>query len=190
MGQYHYPVNITKREFITPHAFGDGLKLWEQAASGPNGVGTALIMLLAVSNGRGGGDFGDQHNHTVIGRWGGDEIAIIGDYAEPGDLANHDAQAIYESMMAEGSEWRDISDIVAAAIEDEFGGVYVGTGWKKWVEVEQTVSRWVPKDPKDQSKREMVLEQGKVLTANREVISIQWPAGIETSFTSKPATFF
>ena len=79
MGQYHITVNLDKREFINPHLLGDGLKLWEFGSSGDGGVMMALSMLLACSNGRGGGDYPD-HNEDVIGRWAGDRIAIVGDY--------------------------------------------------------------------------------------------------------------
>ena len=57
MGQYHYVANIDMREYLHPHVMGDGLKLME---FGPSGGGTmlGLALLLACSNGRGGGDFG------------------------------------------------------------------------------------------------------------------------------------
>lgn len=85
MGQYHVTVNLSKKEFVHPHALGDGLKLIEQAGSGP-GIGTALILLLAASNGYGGGDFD-----------AGDQVAIVGDYAEPDDLApEHEAELLYD----------------------------------------------------------------------------------------------
>ena len=87
MGQYHYVVNLDKKEFINPHVLGTGLKLWEQLANFP-GTGQGLIVLLACSNGRGGGDFRKSHvnNEQIVGRWAGDRIAIVGDYAEDGDL--------------------------------------------------------------------------------------------------------
>ena len=31
MGQYHYTVNLDKKEYLVPHKLGDGLKLLEQA---------------------------------------------------------------------------------------------------------------------------------------------------------------
>lgn len=102
MGQYHLPVNLTKREFIHPHKLGCGLKLWEQAGT-DLGTGSALIMLCACSNGRGGGDFADEHEN-VIGRWAGDRIAWVGDYAEYDDLPHgYNADLIY-SLCREDSE--------------------------------------------------------------------------------------
>lgn len=53
MGQYHYLVNLTKREYVMPHEIGNGLKLTEQVGW-PYSSSTVLVMLLAASNGRGG----------------------------------------------------------------------------------------------------------------------------------------
>src|SRR5262245_39522821 len=87
MGQYHYVVNADKREFLMPHELGDGLKLMEFGNSA-GGVMTGLAILLAVANGRGGGDLhADGHEfESLIGSWGGDRIAIVGDYGEDSDL--------------------------------------------------------------------------------------------------------
>jgi hypothetical protein len=84
MGQYHYTVNLDKHEYLNPHDLGDGLKLGEFGRS-EGGVLTALTVLLACSDGRGGGDF-DQQDTEWGGRWAGDRIAIVGDYAEDADL--------------------------------------------------------------------------------------------------------
>jgi len=96
MGQYWYPVNLDKREFVHPHKMGCGLKLWEQLVNHP-GTGAALIVLTAaMPQARGGGDLKAD---PIIGRWAGDRIAIIGDYAEDDDLKDSPipASKIYES---------------------------------------------------------------------------------------------
>lgn len=122
MGQYHYIVNLDKHEFLNPYQLGTGLKLWEQLANTPGTTG-ALLILLAASNGRGGGDFEtgrnqynagkgiddwDWHDEETedsslreqwIGRWAGDRIACIGDYAKPGDL---DRSKLYKSVQSRG----------------------------------------------------------------------------------------
>lgn len=105
MGQYHLTVNLDKREFLYPHDLGDGLKLWEQGASS-SGTLAALQMLLAVSNGRGGGDYDlpsydpdairesparfvevrERPAVEFFGRWAGDRVVVIGDYGTPEDL--------------------------------------------------------------------------------------------------------
>lgn len=113
MGQYHLVVNLDKREYLHPHQLGDGLKLMEQAMSGPGGTGSALLLLLAVSNGeegRGGGDFHVAGFTDVVGRWGGDRIAVVGDYAEASDLPDDDAELIYslcddEEAVKGAVEW-------------------------------------------------------------------------------------
>ena len=118
MGQYWYPVNLDKKEYIMPHKLGAGLKLWEQLANHP-GTGAALIILCAaMPEERGGGDLSlDWHDdeelteeakktcgvnyaavaRRTIGRWAGDRIALVGDYAEKGDLPpEFDADLIYD----------------------------------------------------------------------------------------------
>lgn len=91
MGQYHRVVNLTKREFINCYGIDNGAKLREQVGF-PASTSTALFALLACSNARGGGDFPD---HSMVGKWAGDEIAIVGDYSEPEDIFGHDAPKIF-----------------------------------------------------------------------------------------------
>lgn len=130
MGQYHYPVNLDKREFIHPHKLGCGLKMREQLA----GAYTlrALGVLLAVSNGRGGGDINAEDPHGMIGRWGGDRIAIVGDYAETGDLApKHKADTIYARCSGDStrSPYRDITEELRPILQEECGVTFSGSGW-------------------------------------------------------------
>jgi hypothetical protein len=159
MGQYWYCVNLDKKEFIHPHALGAGLKLWEQLANHPS-TGTALIILCAAMPGpRGGGDL--QANPDVVGRWAGDRIAFVGDYAEDGDIPSHDdkadpASTIYARCGAKSPNgalenyeepyrsqlrpkilgkpiYHDITPMVAKVIEDELEGKFSGAGWKDFV---------------------------------------------------------
>lgn len=81
MGQYYYIVNIDKKQFLHPHKFNEGLKLMEFGCDGC-GILTALTVLLADGNGRGGGDL--HCDDPLIGSWAGDRIVIAGDYADPG----------------------------------------------------------------------------------------------------------
>lgn len=150
MGQYWIPVNLDKREFISPHKLGDGLKLWEQLANGAAAKGL-VILLAAMPEPRGGGDLQPD---PIIGRWAGDRIALVGDYAEDGDLTPKEgdppASAIYglctlypEPMDPLASEIReqaevpapftDITDAVCAVIERELDGKFIGTGWRRFV---------------------------------------------------------
>jgi hypothetical protein len=81
MGQYHKVYNVDKKEYIEPHNINNGMKLVEQIG-GEHTTSTALFLLLANSNGRGGGDVEEHH---LIGSWAGDRIVIQGDYSEPSD---------------------------------------------------------------------------------------------------------
>lgn len=81
MGQYHKVYNLDKREFIHPHRIDNGLKLLEQVGH-IRSTSTALFLLVANSNGRGGGD---AQSHPLIGSWAGDKILVQGDYAQEGD---------------------------------------------------------------------------------------------------------
>ncbi len=83
MGQYHVLYNTDKKEYVHAHRIDNGLKLLEQVGF-EKSTATALFLLVANSNGRGGGD---ANEHELIGRWAGDRIVVQGDYAEEGDQA-------------------------------------------------------------------------------------------------------
>lgn len=137
MGQYFKAVNLDKKEFIHPHKLGSGLKLWEIVAG--DHVGRALVVLTAAHREvRGGGDI---QTGGIVGRWAGDRIAIVGDYAEDSDLApEFQASAIYKKCRTpEDADnvpaielFTDISGQVAAVLESELDGKFVGDGWKDW----------------------------------------------------------
>lgn len=159
MGQYWLPVNLDKKEFIDPHKLGSGLKLWEQLANAPGTAGALIILTAAMPEPRGGGDFDlDENWHgpervdmtdsgptpeaypeiakRTIGRWAGDRIALVGDYAEDSDLApEHRASSIYARCRDEGGPdtYTDITDDVAKVIEHELNGTFTGSGWKDFV---------------------------------------------------------
>jgi len=75
MGQYFIPVNVTKREYIHAHAFGDGLKMGEWYPG--NSRTHEALKALQTS------------------RWKGDEIVIAGDY---------DHEEIYRQAREEFSD--------------------------------------------------------------------------------------
>lgn len=142
MGQYHYLVNLDKKQFVYPHQIGNGLKLHEQIGW-KYSTATALVMLLAASckdGGRGGGDF--HAVHPLVGSWAGDCIAFAGDYAEPEDIPGFDAPQIYEACSAsvsgkaeaETNGWTNISTQVRDMMSAEFGIRYFGDGWLEIVE--------------------------------------------------------
>ena len=117
MGQYYRIFNTSKKESISPAALGDGVKLLE---FGCGGVTTAaLAVLLANSNGRGGGDLNAPYKNgkriecpeidKISGRWSGDSIVIQGDYAKEGDPS-----FISES---ERENFKDISKLCIDALK-------------------------------------------------------------------------
>jgi hypothetical protein len=84
VGQYYVIANLDKNEFIDPYAFGNGVKLMEFAMDSSSTM-TALAILLASSNGQGGGDLHLPHDSSFAGlpgRWAGDRIVVAGDYDE------------------------------------------------------------------------------------------------------------
>jgi hypothetical protein len=85
MGQYWKAVNLDKREFVNPHKLGCGLKLWEQLANHPSTTTALLILQAPMPENRGGGDLTPNH---FVGRWAGDRVVLVGDYAEDDDIKN------------------------------------------------------------------------------------------------------
>lgn len=129
MGQYWKPVNLDKREFIHPHKLDSGLKLWEIITNA--NVGRALcILCAAMPEARGGGDLDEC---STIGRWAGDRIVLIGDYAEDSDLPpQYNASKIYEECN-EGI-YTDITEDVCKVLEHELGGNFITheDGYAEW----------------------------------------------------------
>jgi len=146
MGQYHKIVNLDRKEYLDPHKLGCGLKQWEQLANHP-GTGAALLVLLAsASTGAGGGDFAAGNEAgapTVIGRWRGERIAMIGDYddavtyvvghpqrAKPEDtMTGAEIYRACDSHPDIGESWTDLSNAVALVIEFELDGRYTVEPW-------------------------------------------------------------
>jgi hypothetical protein len=116
MGQYYYIVNITNKQYIHPHRFGDGLKLLEFGCSG-NGTMTALALLLADGNGRGGGDL--RSDDPIIGSWAGDRIVVTGDYAdEENFLEETEIRAWRDRSGAPDNEKPNLQAVAGELYED------------------------------------------------------------------------
>ena len=113
MGQYYKIVNIKKKQYISPHTFGDGSKLMEFSMSA-NGVLAGLSILLADGNGRGGGDL--NSDNPIVGSWAGDNIVITGDYADEGKFVKDADKNLYHIASIEGE---DISLKVLDALCDD-----------------------------------------------------------------------
>lgn len=115
MGQYHVITNLTKRAGYVPRSLGNGIKLMEFGADGFGAMG-ALVHLLNAS-------------------WGGDRIAIVGDYAEAGDLsaeateeAGTSADKIFGFINnSSGTGWRNVGWLARKVspgrfTDEKFGG--------------------------------------------------------------------
>ena len=99
MGQYFIVANTTKKEYLHPHYFGQGLKFAEFPSDGV-GVMTALAHLLGQSTDHSG----MMYNPEITGQWIGDHVVIVGDYDE--------SSTIYRDAMSptpEESEYTNIS---------------------------------------------------------------------------------
>ena len=96
MGQYFLVVNTTKKEYLHPHRFGEGLKFMEFTVDGC-GIMHGLAHLLAQSSS--GVAIDDPE---VTGRWVGDHVVIVGDYDDSGVF-----DEAYES-----DDYHDISQAV------------------------------------------------------------------------------
>ena len=147
MGQYYAIYNKTKKEFIGTHSTCSGAKLLE-FSQGLTSI--ALCLLLANSNGRGGGDIcapikyskktykplKKQPATTVMmlsaleeiqGRWAGDEILIQGDYAEEGDPSYITEEEInaYTDISKEALKAISVNQWISEDIEKDYFGKQV-----------------------------------------------------------------
>jgi len=105
MGQDYTVANLDKKQVLKPTFF-QTAKLMEIVGSN-YGVAGALTALLAVGNGRGGGDIASESK--ILGSWAGDRIAVIGDYADESDGFDR----------AEIRAYRDVSEKVLLAMIDD-----------------------------------------------------------------------
>lgn len=148
MGQYYKIVNVKKRQYLNPHMFNDGMKLMEFGMSA-GGTMTALAVLLADGNGRGGGDLGSEND--IIGSWAGDPIVVAGDYADPGKFlpADKSEETLYSICEDEGE---DISaKVLDALMEDRWFREDFIKNWPEYKskaaddyygEVNKVVNKW------------------------------------------------
>ena len=135
MGQYYLIANLSKRQFIYPHRFGDGLKLLEFGDSS-SGTMCGLAVLLSNGNGQGGGDLDAED--PIIGSWAGDRIVVAGDYGDPGrwiaDVPEEEKARIARKVFTEGYQeasrvnlyfvaretYEDVSDqVIRAMLKDD-----------------------------------------------------------------------
>lgn len=123
MGQYWRIVNVDKKEYLDPYMLGSGAKLWEQLAD--EAPSKALLVLVAnMPESRGGGDL---EENEVIGRWAGDRIIVVGDYAENGDHPKIKTEPLYG--RCDDVKYKNISKLVWPVLEKELNGKFVQSNW-------------------------------------------------------------
>lgn len=121
MGQYYIMANVDKKEYVDPMTLRDGVKLLEVMYGG--GVGKAFVLLCSHNSCRGGGDIRDgARSKELQGRWYGDRVMMVGDYAEDSDWADSpdgvELGTLYSKASC-GDGWTDISHKVSAAIQEQ-----------------------------------------------------------------------
>ncbi len=110
MGQYFKAVNLDKEEVVCPWCLHGGAKLWEWAANPQGAIFTLLLRKSSASGGGDYGSRPTQvlsitdsaktlaevvaegvglegrpillPEDTVVGRWAGDRVVLVGDYDE------------------------------------------------------------------------------------------------------------
>lgn len=151
MGQYFMIANLDRKEYVSSHKIGDGLKLLEQANS-EGGVMNALHLLLACGNGKGGGDlYSMTEKHEVdmgpdrpplvvqdgwgdpVGRWAFDRIVVIGDYAEREDHELAWSDKANAGLYAEITGRKRVHKTEPERVFDPETASYLGVNWH-WVE--------------------------------------------------------
>jgi hypothetical protein len=171
MGQYYITVNVDKKQYLHPHKFGNGLKLMEFSSDG-EGIAQALMLLLAHSNNRGGGDLHTENK--LIGSWAGDRIVVAGDYdddwlfvpdeykdtskhdADYGKRLHHDNSGSYygETLYSTAKRFfKDISDDIIREVAKS-GSPYhpwaamdmARDGWRK-IPSDEELDEYEPVDP-------------------------------------------
>jgi hypothetical protein len=112
MGQYHFIVNIDKKQYLHPRKFDDGLKLCEFGNS-RGGTMLALAALLAVDNNRGGGDI--RSSDPLLGSWAGDRIVVAGDHGDVGKFVPDETRNLFEIAQ---QDYEDISDRIRPLLDE------------------------------------------------------------------------
>ena len=114
MGQYHVLVNLDKKEIVTPHGLGLGLKQYEHIGEFNGTLADAMYILMMTSPSRGGGDFPSTN---ISSRWVGDRVLILGDYTQDSDVPSIPNAGL---LYGESGSYTDITDLVAEAFEQVF----------------------------------------------------------------------
>mgnify|MGYP003668845303 CR=1 FL=1 len=114
MGQYHKLINITKKEYIVGHDIGINLKHYEQIGFEGSMADVLYCLMIAQGNDPRGG--GDVSGHKYIGRWTGDDVAIVGDYYDDELGDNH--KLSIQSLQLKNKSLKVLIVILLCGIEN------------------------------------------------------------------------
>ena len=133
MGQYHILVNLDKKEIVSPHGLGLGLKQYEQTAC-EGSLSDAMYLLVMSSPAEGNGDF--PMVESISGRWCGDRVVIVGDYTTQESAPGIPyAETIYQIA---NETYKNITPDIRNAFETIFDIGYkkemIGN-WESWSRV-------------------------------------------------------
>ena len=112
MGQYHKLINITKKEFVVGHDIGIMAKHYEQIGFEGSMADVLYCLMIAQGNDNRGG--GDVSGHKFIGRWTGDQVAIVGDYYTE-DTDNPFLKNLYD-IVEDDKHYKNISSSIRAML--------------------------------------------------------------------------
>lgn len=123
MGQYHAIYNLDKQEVVFPHDIGLGAKQREHTGHTAS-LSDMMYILTTCSPMRGGGDFVAEVMRDFIGRWAGDRVVVIGDYAEQSDLPDLDFATLADFTNISGKARAFILEVYNITFTlDDYGWV-------------------------------------------------------------------
>ena len=112
MGQYHKLINTTKKEFVVGHDIGIMAKHYEQIGFEGSMADVLYCLMIAQGDDRRGG--GDVSGHKFIGRWTGDQVAIVGDYYDQ-HTDKPEYKALYD-LVESDKHYKNISPSIRSML--------------------------------------------------------------------------
>ena len=113
MGQYHKLINVTKKEYVSGWDTGMMAKHYEQMGFQGSMADVLYCLMIAQGNEKRGG--GDTDGHDFIGRWAGDDIAVVGDYyIESSDYYKY--KDLYR-IVEDDKHYKNISSSIRSMLE-------------------------------------------------------------------------
>lgn len=119
MGQYWKFLNLDRKEFVELSTLG----LLKLTTLMNNPAGGAVLVMLCASHpeARGGGDIYPMHDpvyRRTVGRWAGNRIILIGDYARADDQDIEDWDILYEVCEDDDARHDVIMSIISRGEAD------------------------------------------------------------------------